>query len=140
MYTAMFQLRPNCGRIRRTYFRPVARTGVGESMSRMTRFARQPIAKKTARKASWIICSTANGGGSDSECDSRARTLREAARFCRVSLKSRSLRKQRHGSTAARRPLLVPALRKTLRVGRAGAYSRYRLTLGAESVFCAFYQ
>src|SRR5215831_20952905 len=79
--------------------------------------------------------STANGGGSDSECDSRARTLREAARFCRVSFKSRSLRKQRHGSTAARRPLLVPALRKTLRVGRAGAYSWHGLTLGTESVF-----
>src|SRR5215510_3214217 len=61
MYTAMFQLRPNCGRIRRTYFRPVARTGVGESMSRMTRFARQPIAKKTGRKASGLYARPRNG-------------------------------------------------------------------------------
>ena len=52
----------------------------------------------------------ANGGRSDSECDSRARTLREAARFCRLSFESGSIRKQRHRSTAARRPLLVSAL------------------------------
>ena len=60
----------------------------------------------------WIgVCRpAANSGRSDSECDSRTRTLREAARFCRLSFESGSLRKQRHGSTAARRPLLVSAL------------------------------
>src|SRR6266545_1638054 len=52
----------------------------------------------------------ANGGRSDSERDPRARALRQATGVCRLSFESGPVRKQRHGSAAARRPLLVSAL------------------------------
>src|SRR5262245_12376358 len=99
-----------------------------------------PADETFPRQVDRRLRSAANGRGSDSECDSRTRTLREAVRFCRVSFESRSIRKQWHGSTAARGPLLVSALRKTLRVGCAGAYSWYGLALGAKSVLRALYQ
>src|SRR5207247_10162944 len=86
------------------------------------------------------LLTAANRGRSDSERDSRARTVREAAGFCRLSFESGPLREQRHRSTAAGRPLLVSALRKALRAGRTGAYSWHGVALGAQPVFRALHQ
>ena len=79
----------------------------------------------------------AGRGRSDRARAAGARTLRERARLRRLPAQSRPLRELRRRAARARRPLLVSALRETVRARRPRAHPHRKLALRARELLRA---